>query len=31
MRTAGGGFAPVLLMAADDSPQDCDRCATGEA
>jgi hypothetical protein len=31
MRTAGGGFAPVLLMAAADSPQDCDSCATGEA
>ena len=31
MRTAGGGFAPVLLMAADDSPQDWDRCDTGEA
>lgn len=31
MRTAGGGFAPVLLMTAADSPQDCDRCATGEA
>ncbi len=31
MRTAGGGFAPVLLMAADDAPQDCGRCTTGEA
>lgn len=31
MRTAGGGFAPVLLMADDDSPQDWDRCDTGEA
>lgn len=31
MRTAGGGFAPVLLTGGGDPSQDCDRCATGEA
>jgi hypothetical protein len=31
MRTAGGGFAPVLLTAGEDPSQDCDMCGAGEA